>query len=972
MTTTHGFDLVRELYVSELNTRARLYRHRNTGADLLSLQNDDENKVFGITFRTPPPDSTGVAHILEHSVLGGSQKYPLKEPFVQLVKGSLKTFLNALTYPDRTVYPVASQNLQDFYNLVDVYVYAVFHPLITPEHLKQEGWHYELANVDSPLTYRGVVFNEMKGVYSSPDSLLHRASQQSLFPDNAYGCDSGGDPQVIPQLTYEQFTSFHAKYYHPCNALIYIYGDDPIDERLRRMDAALAGFGPAVADGQVRLQAPFSEPRRVTRGFDADDGGPASSRGMVQLRWLLPESTDEELVMGLSLLSHALVGTQASPLRKRLIDSGLGEDLTGGGLSASLRQMTFAVGLKGIDPQAADEVEGLILSTLEELSHDGIESDMVEASYNTIEFSLRENNTGSYPRGLSLMMRALRGWLYKDDPIGPLGYETPMAAVRRKLDHEPEYLPGMIRRYLVENAHRTTAILQPEAGLNRRQEEAERTELEAVRQTLKSKDLERIVEEMRALRQLQERPDSPEDLARLPSLTLDDLAPHIKTIPLEVSEASSSRIFYHDLFTSGIVYLDLGFDLHHVPAELLPYAKLFGQCLVRMGTEREDYVKLSQRIGRRTGGIYPSTFLSARRDDEAGVARLFLRGKATAARARDMLGILRDVLLTVQLDDQGRFRQIVLRSKAGLESGLTPGGSTVVDGRLRAAYSQADWAAEQIGGVSYLQTLRRVANDIDQDWAAVLDRLESVRRILINRNAMICNVTADAEDWREFQPALAAFLTELPVGDASPADWQVTADPSNEGLIVPSKVNYVGKGASLFANGYRVHGSISVITNYLRTSYLWDKVRAQGGAYGAYCRFGRQSGVLTFLSYRDPNLVATLDIYDRASAFLRNGGLTDDELVKNIIGAIGSLDAHQLPDAKGFSSMARSLLGETDERRQQYRDEVLGTSAADVRGFADVLDTASGGARVVVLGGEDAVQEAADNGAELPNIQRIL
>ena len=478
MSEAFGWELVREEDVAELNTRARWYRHARTGAELLSLCNDDENKVFGVTFRTPPADSTGIAHIMEHSVLGGSQKYPLKEPFVQLVKGSLKTFLNAMTYPDRTVYPVASQNLQDLYNLMDVYLDAVLHPLITREHLMQEGWHYELEDVDAALAYKGVVFNEMKGAYSSPDNLLYRTSQQVTFPDNAYGFDSGGDPRVIPQLTYEQFTEFHARYYHPGNALFYCYGDDAEEERLRRIDATLAGFDAVEADGRVALQEPFDAPRTVVEGFDAGEEETAASEAMMVVRWMLPESSDEELVMGLSLLSHALMGTQASPLRKRLIDSGLGEEVTGGGASASLRQMTFGAGLKGIDPEKAGEVEALILATLEELVRDGIEPDMIEASYNTIEFSLRENNTGSYPRGLGLMMRAVRGWLYKDDPLEPLGYEAPLQAVRRRLDEEPDYLQGMMRRYLLENPHRTTVLLRPEAGLNRKQEAEERAELD--------------------------------------------------------------------------------------------------------------------------------------------------------------------------------------------------------------------------------------------------------------------------------------------------------------------------------------------------------------------------------------------------------------------------------------------------------------------------------------------------------------
>ena len=974
MTKTHGFELVREASVPELNTLARLYRHYGNGAELLSLQNDDENKVFGVSFRTPPQDSTGIAHILEHAVLGGSAKYPLKEPFVQLLKGSLKTFLNAMTYPDRTVYPVASQNLQDFYNLVDVYLDAVFFPLITPQHLAQEGWRYDLDGEDAPLVYKGVVFNEMKGAYSSPDNLLYRLSQQSIFPDNAYGYDSGGDPAAIPQLTYEQFKAFHKERYHPSNAFFYFYGDDPEEERLRIVDAALRPFSRGPADSGVTLQSRFAQPRRVVRGYDtADDGAGASGkRGMVQMRWLLPEAVDEELMMGLSLLSHALVGTQASPLRKRLIDSGLGEDLTGSGLSTSLRQMTFGVGMKGIDPDKADEVEALILATLDELSREGVESGMVEASYNTLEFSLRENNTGSYPRGLSLMMRALHGWLYLGDPIRPLGFEGPLAAVRRHLDEDPAYLRELIGVHLAENPHRATVILRPEPGLHQRMEEAERQKLEEVRRTLDAEAVQAIMEQSRELQRRQEAPDRPEDLARLPSLGLDDLDRQVKTIPIEEETLHDSRLFYHDLFTNGIVYLDLGFDLHGVPAELLPYAKLFGRALVEMGTETEDYTALSQRIGRTTGGIYPSTWLSPMRDNPEGAARLFVHAKAAVPRAEEMLAILNDILLTVKLDDPARFRQIVLRGKAGMESGLVPGGHSVVQSRMLAAYSKAGWAAEQIGGVSYLQFLRRLLDEIDNDWDAVLARLEQVRSILVNRAGMVANVTLDAANWREFRGALAGFVAGLPSASAPPAAWPPPLDGRDEGLTLPSQVNFVGKSADLFAAGYTPHGSISVITNVVRTGWLWDKVRAQGGAYGAFCRFGRHSGVFSFSSYRDPNLLRTLDVYDETAAFLRSADLSQDELVKSIIGAIGALDAYQLPDAKGYTSMVRRLLGESDEERQRYRDEVLGTTLAHIRGFADVLEAGTRAGRIVVLGGEDAVNRAStERGLDL-EIVRVL
>ena len=464
-TTNHGFELLREEQIQELNSRARLYRHVQSGAQVLSLENTDENKVFGVAFRTPPADSTGIAHIMEHSVLGGSQKYPLKEPFVQLIKGSLHTFLNAFTWPDRTVYPVASTNLQDFYNLVDVYLDAVFHPLITPQHLDQEGWHYELEDPAAPLVYKGVVFNEMKGVYSSPDSLLYRAAQQSLFPDTTYGLDSGGDPRVIPQLTYEQFKRFHATYYHPSNAHVFFYGDDDPSERLRRLDEVLRTFAAQPVDGQIALQPRFAEPRTVVVQVPADADSDFTKKAMVDVNWALPEITEPSLIMALSVLSYAVIGTQASPLRKALVDSGLGEDVMGG-LGSGLRQLTFSAGLKGILQADAPAVEALILDTLAQLAVDGIDPDMVEAAVNSIEFSLRENNTGSYPRGLSLYMRVLPNWLYGYDPFEPMHYELPLAVVKQRLAADSTFLGQLIRTYLLDNTHRLTVVAEPDPTLN--------------------------------------------------------------------------------------------------------------------------------------------------------------------------------------------------------------------------------------------------------------------------------------------------------------------------------------------------------------------------------------------------------------------------------------------------------------------------------------------------------------------------
>src|SRR5215469_3325234 len=430
----HGFDLLREQRVEEVNSTARFYRHVKTGAELLSLANTDENKVFGVTFRTPLRDSTGVAHILEHAVLCGSRKYPVKEPFVELMKGSLNTFLNAMTFPDKTCYPVASQNLRDFYNLIDVYLDAVFYPRLTRNTFHQEGWHYELDTVDEPLAYKGVVFNEMRGSYSSPDDLLNEFSQRSLFPNTIYGLDSGGDPRHIPDLSYADFKAFHQRYYHPSNARLFFYGDDNPDDRLRLLDSWLNAFDPIVVDSMVALQKRFSVPRRLTRTFAADaDKSEADRKGMATVNWMIDQIPDAETDLGVNILEHILIGTPASPLRKSLVDSGLGEDVAGRGLDDQLLQPMLSVGLKGIDPSAADTVEALILETLRGLADQGINRMTVEASLNTVEFRLRENNFGSFPRGIAAMLRSLKSWLYDRDPLEPLAFEAPMRTLKARV-----------------------------------------------------------------------------------------------------------------------------------------------------------------------------------------------------------------------------------------------------------------------------------------------------------------------------------------------------------------------------------------------------------------------------------------------------------------------------------------------------------------------------------------------------------
>ena len=966
MTQTHGFALLDEREIPEINSGARRFRHERTGAELLSLANDDSNKCFGVSFFTPPADSTGLPHILEHCVLNGSRKYPVKEPFVELLKASLKTFLNAFTGSDITVYPVASQNLQDFYNLVDVYLDAVFFPNISERVLAQEGWHYAPTE-DGGFRYGGVVYNEMKGAYSSPGSLIGRYVQRSLFPDTIYHHDAGGDPAVIPQLTYEQFRAFHERHYHPANAQFYFYGDDDPEERLRLVDAFLADItweAPQLSR-HIAPQAPFAAPITQQQRYD---GAPGS--GYVRVNWLLP--SDEEAPFGgaetartqldHSILAHILTGSAAAPLRVALMESGLGEDVSGGGFDANARQFSYSVGLKGVADENAAKVEPLILDTLGRLADEGIDPKTVAAALNTIEFNLREANTGGFPRGLAYMLAAVSTWHYGGDPMAALSFAEPLAAIQSEAA-DPGYFECLIRENLLENTHRSTVIMLPDAAVKEELAAAEAGRLATATAAMDEAARAAAHETARQLRAWQETPDSPEALATIPVLQRADLETQNREIPSEALEWEGARVLLHELPTNGIVYIDLAFDLRRLPAEDLPWVSLLSRAMLGMNTAREDYVRLSQRIGQYTGGVGIQTFTADRLDDAAASAWLVVRGKITPGRIAELCEICGDILLTTQFDDRERFRQLLLEQKGGKEASLIPAGHQVINSRLKAQYSRADWAAEQLGGLEYLFTLQGLSETLDDDWDEVVARLQGVRERLIGRgggcgDGFLINVTTDADSWSEISGPLRAFAEALPARAEAPHDWQPGLGPQDEALTLPAQVNYVGKAANLYELGHTLRGSDLVALHLLRTDYLWDRIRVRGGAYGGFCAFDRRSGTLTYLSYRDPHIEQTLAAYDGAAAYLRELELSEDDVTRYIIGVIGQIDDYQLPDAKGYTALARELTGDEAGPRQRLRDEVLATTAAEIRGFADVLERAKEAGSVVILGAEAAIAAA--------------
>lgn len=985
----HGFTLIREQFVKEYDSHVLMYKHDKTGAEVMSVLNSDENKTFGVVFRTPVDNSYGIPHILEHSVLCGSRKYPIKEPFVELMKSSLNTFLNAFTYPDRTCYPVASTNMQDFYNLVDVYMDAVFHPRCIKDKrvFEQEGWHLELDSKDGEMTYKGVVFNEMKGVYSSPDSVFYRALQQALFPDNTYRHDSGGDPVVIPQLTYEEFQAFHAKYYHPSNAKFWFYGDDPAEERLAKLSAFLDEFtaSPAGwAGSAVQAQHFKPEPRVVTQHYaagaaseEAQDAGaaPEVQKAYTAVSWLLSEhplSVEEGLALG--FLDYLLLGTAAAPLRKALNDSRLGEAVIGGGMDDELRQPVFSVGLKGVDPANMNKVQELVLAKLAELAGTGFSAGAIEAAMNSIEFSLRENNTGSFPRGLSLMLRSVGAWIYDEDPFEPIQWEGALADFKAKLAQGEVFGP-LITKYLLNNQHRVTVNLLPDPALGPQTEAEEKGRLAALRAGMDDKALEGVMANTHALKEMQEKPDTPEALRCVPALSLSDIPKAVTRVPTAASHEHGATILAHDLFTNDVLYMEVALDLKPVPASLLPLIPLFCRSLTQMGTQAESFVELTERIGCKTGGLSIYPYTSPKRGSEEPVAYIMARGKAMSGKTGDLLDLVRDVLLTARLDDRERFSQMVAETRTSLESGMVSAGHSYAAKRLNGQRTLAGWMGEAMGGLSYLEYIRTLAKRVESDWEGVKADLHSIRSALLQRSGALVNLTGDTRTLTAAQPHVSAFLSSLPekaplLAGAGPWTKSLLLPRTNEALTVTTQVNYVAKAANLYEDaGYELDGSAYVIEKYLGNTWLWDKVRVVGGAYGGFCSFDSHSGQFTYLSYRDPNLSSTLDAYDASPAYLRGLDLSQEELTKAIIGTMGDIDTYQLPDAKGYSALSRYLLGVTDDERQVRRDQILATSPKDFKTFADAIECVRGPeARVVVV---TSAERAAEVNKEKPGFWEV-
>ena len=783
-----------------------------------------------------------------------------------------------------------------------------------------------------------------------------------MFPDTAYGMDSGGDPVAMPDLTYEALKDFHATYYHPSNAWVYFYGDDDPSERLRMMDERLAEFSERPVHSDIALQPRLANPIRTEGTYPAGQDT-EKARSNVAVNWLLDEIADPTEALALSILDTALTGTPASPLSRALTDSELGEDVIAS-MNFDIRQATAKYGLKGIDAGDLDKVEALILDTLGELASNGFDKDTVDAALNSVEFSLRENNTGRFPRGLSLMLQALTTWLYDRDPLERIAFEAPLEDLKSRFTAGERVLEGLIQKHLLDNTHRITALVKPDPQKAERQAADERARLDQVQASLTTDDLERLSVRTAELKRLQNTPDRPEDVAKIPYLKRTDLPEHNTAIPSRFSQIDGVDVLSRDLPTNGIVYLDLAFDLQSLSATQLPMLDVFGRALIETGAGDLDFVSLTQRIAQKTGGIYMRPYVSALSDGTGIAARLMVRSKAVADKAGEWIAILKDVLLASHIDNRDRIKQIVLEEKASAEARLAPAGHMFAAMRVNAALNPAGFVQEQISGLTQLFALRTLAERIDTDWPSVAAELETMRNLLIAKAGVVANVTADAAALQRFEPGLKALITSLPAGSASAAaDWNRTPDASAqggtaEGFAIPASVNYVAKGGNLSTHGIKSVGAAMVAQNLLSTGWLWTKVRMQGGAYGGFCRFDRMSKAFSYISYRDPNLLDPLPVSVAPAHHLRRAQFSEEEITRAIIGTIGSIDTYLLPDAKGMTALQRHLTGDSDETRQIMREQILATTAHDIHAFADALETLVKTGRIAILGSETALAKA--------------
>lgn len=966
------YEVMQEKELSGVKSHGVLLRHKKSGARVLLMENDDENKVFAIGFRTPPSDSTGVPHIMEHSVLCGSRNFPVKDPFVELVKGSLNTFLNAMTYPDKTVYPVASCNDKDFQNLMHVYMDAVFYPNIYQhdEIFRQEGWSYKLDDVDADLAVSGVVYNEMKGAFSSPEGVLDRVILNSLFPDTSYANESGGDPEVIPKLTYEQFLDFHRKYYHPSNSYIYLYGNMNMEEKLRWLDKNyLSDFDRIEVDSTIRYQEPFSEMREIVQEYSIASDENEIDNTYLSYNKVVGTSLDEKLYLAFQILDYALLSAPGAPLKKALLDAGIGKDIMGS-YDNGIRQPIFSVISKNANMEQKEDFIRVIEDTLKNIVDNGVDEKALRAGINYYEFRFREADFGSYPRGLMYGLQLFDSWLYDEEkPFIHMEAIPTFDFLKRQVG--TGYFEQLIQKYLLDNPHGAVVIIRPERGRTARMDRELADKLHAYKESLSDKELEALVQATKELEAYQEEESAPEDLEKIPVLRREDISREIAPVYNTEMEIDGIKTVHHNVETNGIGYVTLMFDLSGIREELLPYVGILQSVLGIIDTTNYEYGGLFNEINVHTGGIGTSLELypDVRRVKEKDFRATFeIRGKALYPEMNVLFSMMREILMESKLDDEKRLKEILAMLKSRLQMSFLSSGHTTAALRALSYASPIAKFKDDTDGIGFYETVKAIEENFDGCREELIRNLKEISTKIFRADNMMVSYTSAEEGLTAVKESFGAVRNRLNDSLAEDLPEEVDAKAPeeaciihcrkrNEGFKTSSKVQYVARAGNFIDGGAKYTGALQILKVILSYDYLWQNIRVKGGAYGCMSNFNR-IGEGYLISYRDPNLEKTIKVYEGVVDYLKNFAVDDRDMNKFIIGTISNIDRPMNPAAKGNRSMNLYMNHVTEEMIRKEREQILTADQGDIRALADVVQAVLDADLLCVIGSEEKIEES--------------
>lgn len=964
------YEILDEHRVEDVQSDGFILRHKKSGARIAILSNNDDNKVFYIGFKTPPEDETGVPHIIEHTTLCGSKKFPVKDPFIELAKGSLNTFLNAMTYPDKTVYPVASCNDQDFKNLMDVYLDAVFNPNITKyeEIFKQEGWHYELTGKDDELKINGVVYNEMKGAYSSPDEVLSSQIYRSLFPDNTYSKDSGGNPEYIPKLTYEAYLNFYHKYYHPSNSYIYLYGDMDVVERLEWLDKEyLSLYDYKKVNSEINKQPAFDEIKNVETQYSITMDDSQENKTYLSYNRVVGDSLDEMLYQAFDVLDYALVSSPGAPVKQALIDAGIGDDVYGS-YDAGILQPVFSFVAKNANASQADEFESIIENTLKEVVKTGINKEALLAGINSSEFKFREADFGQFPKGLLFGLNCLDSWLFDDmKPFIHLECLGTFAKLRKAVD--TDYFEKLIQEYLLDNTHGSSVTVKPKRGLGNEREEALAKELSDYKASLSDEEIKKLIEDTEHLKKYQEEPSSDEDLRKLPMLTRADMKKNAMPFSNIEDELLDVKVVRHDIESNGIDYISFLFDAGDFAQSELGYLAFFTNALGLVSTERYSYTDLANATNIYTGGISTGTASHPDiKDRNNFVFKFEVKLKVLEKNLDKALELMEQMLLSSDFTDTKRLGELVAQIKARLQANLSSSGHLVAAMRSMSSFSRYALYQDELKGIAFYRSICRIEKELSESPKSVSDKLAAIAKKLFARNRMLISFTGNNEAYCNAKPSLEKVIAGFDKMSAVGNQAEVHFNTAKEAFIDASQIQYVAKTGDFICEGYEYTGALRLLRIILSYDYLWINVRVKGGAYGCMNTFLR-SGESYFVSYRDPNLSDTLDVYDRIPEYIKSFSPDERDMTKYIIGTFSALDTPMNPEAKGSRSLSAYLEGITYEQIQKERNEILNAQPEDIRRLADLVEAVLKKDSICVIGNENMIKESA---GLFENVEKLI